>query len=190
MAATEVGKHIRELRDTRNWSQRDLATRTGFSRETIASVECGQLRPSLRLLKRIEEACSAEPGALVKMALTEYFEAFCKRNEVDSDEMLGFLNEALKSDESRPDRPAKSSADPPTERPARDRHDGLRRRERVAVIQKLQKALKPLAQLEPELERLIRGSMAGVGWGSLSDFARNWSPSGFFICPWSSVSTT
>ena len=54
---------LRVLRAEKNWSQADLATRLGVSRQTINAVETGKYDPSLPLAfglaqlfgKRIEE---------------------------------------------------------------------------------------------------------------------------------------
>jgi putative transcriptional regulator len=54
---------LRVLRAERNWSQADLATRLGVSRQTVNAVETGKYDPSLPLAfglaqlfgKRIEE---------------------------------------------------------------------------------------------------------------------------------------
>ena len=40
---------VRELREARGWSQQDLATKLGVSRQTIISIEHGKYDPSLPL---------------------------------------------------------------------------------------------------------------------------------------------
>ncbi len=59
---------LRVLRAERNWSQADLATHLGVSRQTINAVETGKYDPSLPLAfgiahlfgKRIEEIFTPE----------------------------------------------------------------------------------------------------------------------------------
>ena len=41
--------HLRVLRAEREWSQADLAERTGVSRQTINAIETGKYDPSLPL---------------------------------------------------------------------------------------------------------------------------------------------
>jgi putative transcriptional regulator len=42
-----------ELRGTRGWTQAELATRLGVSRQTVVSIEKGKFDPSLPLAFRI-----------------------------------------------------------------------------------------------------------------------------------------
>jgi putative transcriptional regulator len=44
-----VKNRLRELRSERNWSQADLAERTGVSRQTINAIETEKYDPSLPL---------------------------------------------------------------------------------------------------------------------------------------------
>jgi len=44
-----VKNHLRVLRAEREWSQADLAERTGVSRQTINAIETGKYDPSLPL---------------------------------------------------------------------------------------------------------------------------------------------
>lgn len=44
---------LRELRDTRGWSQADLATQLEVSRQTVNALETGKYDPSLPLAFRI-----------------------------------------------------------------------------------------------------------------------------------------
>jgi putative transcriptional regulator len=41
--------HLRELRTARNWSQVELGTRVGVSRQAIIAIETGKFDPSLPL---------------------------------------------------------------------------------------------------------------------------------------------
>ncbi len=59
---------LRELRTLQSWSQNDLATQLGVSRQTINAIETGKYDPSLPLAfklaglfeKRIEEIFTPE----------------------------------------------------------------------------------------------------------------------------------
>lgn len=44
---------IRELRSSRDWSQQDLATRLGMSRQAVTAIETGKSEPSLSTALRI-----------------------------------------------------------------------------------------------------------------------------------------
>lgn len=46
---------LRDLRGERSWSQADLATRLGVSRQTVNAIETGKYDPSLPLAFRIAE---------------------------------------------------------------------------------------------------------------------------------------
>jgi len=46
---------VRVLRAERDWSQGDLATRLGVSRQTVNAIETGRYDPSLPLAFRIAE---------------------------------------------------------------------------------------------------------------------------------------
>ena len=48
----DIGKRLRELRQAKGWSHRDLATRTGFAQCYISRVENGRQTPTLRILEK------------------------------------------------------------------------------------------------------------------------------------------
>lgn len=45
--------HVRELRESRGWSQGELAERLAVSRQTVNAIETGKYDPSLPLAFRI-----------------------------------------------------------------------------------------------------------------------------------------
>jgi len=45
--------HVRELREQASWSQAELATRLGVSRQTVNAIETGKYDPSLPLAFRL-----------------------------------------------------------------------------------------------------------------------------------------
>jgi putative transcriptional regulator len=48
-----VKNHLRALRSQHDWTQADLAERTGVSRQTINAIEKGKFDPSLPVAFRI-----------------------------------------------------------------------------------------------------------------------------------------
>lgn len=51
-----TGKIITELRKTKDWSQTDLASKSGVSREMIGKYERGEAVPSIEAAKKIADA--------------------------------------------------------------------------------------------------------------------------------------
>ena len=59
------GNRVRELRMDKNWSQEDLADKTGFHRTYIGMIERGERNPSLKNLKKFADAFGIELSELV-----------------------------------------------------------------------------------------------------------------------------
>jgi DNA-binding XRE family transcriptional regulator len=60
-AEAEVAFQIRRLRESRGWSQKDLAKRVGCSQQAISAVEqIGYKSHSLPLLRRIAQVLDAQ----------------------------------------------------------------------------------------------------------------------------------
>lgn len=59
-------ENIRVLRKRRVLSQRDLANKTGLSRETICRIETGKLEPSPDTIRKIALALGVRPEELLK----------------------------------------------------------------------------------------------------------------------------
>lgn len=55
-AAYEVGRMIRELREARQLSQRELAQRMGTTQSVIGRLEAGGSKPTLVTLERVAQA--------------------------------------------------------------------------------------------------------------------------------------
>lgn len=55
-AAYELGRMIRELREARQLSQRELAERMGTTQSVVGRLEAGGSRPTLVTLERIAQA--------------------------------------------------------------------------------------------------------------------------------------
>ncbi len=60
-----VGARLRQLREKRLLSQRDLATLAGVSQTTIVNIEGGRTRPHPSTLRRLAVALGVGPEALV-----------------------------------------------------------------------------------------------------------------------------
>ncbi|MBI4489778.1 MAG: helix-turn-helix transcriptional regulator [Deltaproteobacteria bacterium] len=60
-AQAEVAFQIRRLRETKGWTQKDLAEKVGCSQQGISAIEqAGYARHSLPLLRRIAAALDAD----------------------------------------------------------------------------------------------------------------------------------
>jgi len=57
-----IGKRIKSLRQSKGYSQRELARRAGLTHTTISSIEAGRIDPSLGTLKRVLGACGLRMG--------------------------------------------------------------------------------------------------------------------------------
>ncbi|MDQ6900829.1 MAG: helix-turn-helix domain-containing protein [Candidatus Dormibacteraeota bacterium] len=55
-AAYEVGRMIRELREARQLSQRELAERMGTTQSVVGRLEAGGSKPTLVTLERVAQA--------------------------------------------------------------------------------------------------------------------------------------
>lgn len=60
-----VGNRIAELRQSRNWSQADLAYRLQVEPEAIDRLECGKSTPSLQTLESLAAALQVHISDLV-----------------------------------------------------------------------------------------------------------------------------
>lgn len=60
----QLGRRIRELRESRNISQEELAHLSGVHRTYISSMERGHRNVSLDILMRLAEALQVEPAEL------------------------------------------------------------------------------------------------------------------------------
>lgn len=63
--ASAVGARLRQLRERRFLSQRDLAALAGVSQTTIVNIESGRNRPHPSTLRRLAAALEVGPEALV-----------------------------------------------------------------------------------------------------------------------------
>jgi len=52
-----IGERLKALRQEKDFSQRELARRSGLTHTTISAIEAGRIDPSLGTLKRILGAC-------------------------------------------------------------------------------------------------------------------------------------
>jgi transcriptional regulator with XRE-family HTH domain len=56
----DIGKRLRELREAKALSQRDIEDRTGLPRNYISQIENGHLTPTLPVLERWAKALDVE----------------------------------------------------------------------------------------------------------------------------------
>ena len=61
-----ISTRIRELREARGWSQRELARRARTRQATIHALEAGDRRQIFELLDRIAAALECAPGDLLE----------------------------------------------------------------------------------------------------------------------------
>jgi transcriptional regulator with XRE-family HTH domain len=57
--SNQFSKTIAKYRDSRNWSQADLARESGLTQAEVSRVESGQRLPTMRIVKGLSEAFSS-----------------------------------------------------------------------------------------------------------------------------------
>lgn len=62
----QLGKRIRFLRKSRNWSQLDLALESGVNRNYISDLEKGRRNPTILILEKIAIALNIDLATLFK----------------------------------------------------------------------------------------------------------------------------
>ena len=62
---SEVGTRIRELRERRGWTLRQLAEVTGFSYSMLGHIERGQREGSISAIQAVADALSVKVGVLI-----------------------------------------------------------------------------------------------------------------------------
>lgn len=72
--ASAVSKIIADLRKTKDWSQADLATKSGVSREMIGKYERGEAVPSIDAAKKIADAFEVSMDYLVGEGINVSFD--------------------------------------------------------------------------------------------------------------------
>lgn len=73
MTDIEVGDRLRELREGKKLSQRDLAERANLSSATVSMIENNRINPSVGTLKHIAQA--------LDLSLSEFFSPSSMKNE-------------------------------------------------------------------------------------------------------------
>ncbi|REL24821.1 XRE family transcriptional regulator [Rhodohalobacter sp. SW132] len=66
MLVSEIGKQIKERRDTLGITQPDLAEMSGISVNTLYKIETGQANPTLKVLNKIADILGMELTLTVK----------------------------------------------------------------------------------------------------------------------------
>lgn len=65
-----LGNNVRHIRETKGWSQEDLAHESGLHRTYISGVERGSRNPTVDVLKRLALALDVKPYQLLKEEIT------------------------------------------------------------------------------------------------------------------------
>lgn len=60
-----IGDRIRELRESRNWTQDDLAEKAGLNRVTIAKYETEKVEPKSKTLSKLADVLEVTPDYLL-----------------------------------------------------------------------------------------------------------------------------
>jgi len=74
--SSRLGKKLKQLRESMNLSQAELAQRAGLSGGLIGQIESGRTRPSLKTVQRLADALGVSPCYLVSD--TDNLEEFIK----------------------------------------------------------------------------------------------------------------
>ena len=62
----KFGEKVRELRQTKGWSQEELAFRAGIHRNYLGGIERGERNPALDNIAAIAKALGVEPSDLLQ----------------------------------------------------------------------------------------------------------------------------
>lgn len=69
MTQYEIGKRIRQLREQKEWSQDELATRLGYkSRSSVNKIELGERNLTQSKIKQIADALNTTPAYIMGWA--------------------------------------------------------------------------------------------------------------------------
>jgi len=60
-----LGNNVRRLRESKGWSQEDLAEKANLHRTYVSGIERGVRNPSLTVLFKLAEGLGVEPGILL-----------------------------------------------------------------------------------------------------------------------------
>ena len=63
-----IGKNIREARETRGWTQEQLAEKASMHAAFLGQIERGVKKPSLKTLKQVADALGLKAGELLDEA--------------------------------------------------------------------------------------------------------------------------
>lgn len=59
-ASEKIGKSVHQLRESRGWTQSDVAKKAGINTNTYAKIERGVQTPSIPILEKLAEVFGAE----------------------------------------------------------------------------------------------------------------------------------
>lgn len=83
-----LGKRIKELRKTKNYTQDELAEKVGIGTPNISYFETGRFSPAIETLEKIAEALDVE-----------IYELYMFKSLKSVDEIRAELEEVMRSDE-------------------------------------------------------------------------------------------
>lgn len=66
---TNLGTHIRQLRESKNLSQQDLANDCGIPKSQVARIERAKINTTVRTLIKIANALEIEPKELLNFQI-------------------------------------------------------------------------------------------------------------------------
>lgn len=94
-----VGQRLRQLRETRNWSLKDLASKSGVSIAAIQKIETGTANTSLTTVFALSEAIGEPMDSLVRASMleartTKVVHVAIPRNPINGFELTGRLSDA------------------------------------------------------------------------------------------------
>lgn len=94
----DFGKRLKELRESNNLMQKELAAKLGCSEKTISGYERGERSPKKDTLKRIAEIFDVSVGYLI--GAEETTAQFNKKDEKDIAKNLERIMDSLEHEES------------------------------------------------------------------------------------------
>lgn len=62
-----VGENVRQARLARNWTQEELADRSGFSQQYLSGLESGKRNPTVITLYELAQALGVTPIDLIRL---------------------------------------------------------------------------------------------------------------------------
>jgi transcriptional regulator with XRE-family HTH domain len=93
----EFGERLKELRTNLNYSQKELAEKTGLTLRTIQRIENNEVKPSLYSLKVIGEALKTDVSEFAKQSNSKPYEFNLSLKITDMNQFLNDLKVLVKT---------------------------------------------------------------------------------------------